>query len=359
MSSIVRPLTEGARISTGKRVHTLERRDKGWHVRFEDETSVGPFQAVAVAAPAAEARLLLGRIDDLVAPLSRVRMVPCWALMVRIEEKILPDQDVYSDMSEVIRWIARNNTKPGRNPAGENLVIHASPTWSREAEDADPEDVAEELWSEVSHVLDLPPVRPSRMTAHLWRQGLVDQPLGETHLYSAEHKAGIAGDWCLGRLRRTCIRKRRSARARHHQFAELKSRRFSFSDVAFGELPRSPPRRYILRLTTYRRTSDGSHIRPERAARTAALAAPSNLFAFDQHGDVDRASHHRCGVYFGSLLLAWWLIAAATGPDYYNYVAELVRYLARQDHSSRLHLGSDASHDGRVSASDLGHRPRL
>ena len=200
MASIVRPLTESVRTSTGKRVHTLEQRDKGWHVRFEDETSVGPFQAVAVAAPAAEARLLLGRIPELVAPLSRVRMVPCWALMVRVEEKILPDQDVYSDVSEVIRWVARNNTKPGRNPTGENIVIHASPAWSREAEDADLEAVAEELWSEVSHVLGLAPVRPSRMTAHLWRHGLVDQSLGETHLYSAEHKAGIAGDWCHGRL---------------------------------------------------------------------------------------------------------------------------------------------------------------
>ncbi len=200
MASVVRPLTESVRISTGKRVHTLEQRDKGWHVRFEDETSVGPFQAVAVAAPAAEARPLLGRIPELVAPLSRVRMVPCWALMVRVEEKILPDKDVYSDVSEVIRWVARNNTKPGRNPTGENIVIHASPAWSREAEDADLEAVAEELWSEVSHVLGLAPVRPSRMTAHLWRHGLVDQSLGETHLYSAEHKAGIAGDWCHGRL---------------------------------------------------------------------------------------------------------------------------------------------------------------
>lgn len=26
-------------------------------------------------------------------------------------------------------------------------------------------------------------------------------------------------------------------------------------------------------------------------------------------------------LYAGSLLVAWWLIAAATGPDYYNYVA--------------------------------------
>ena len=30
-----------------------------------------------------------------------------------------------------------------------------------------PKTIAEELWSEVSHVLGLPPVSPSRMTAHL------------------------------------------------------------------------------------------------------------------------------------------------------------------------------------------------
>jgi len=29
-------------------------------------------------------------------------------------------------------------------------------------------------------------------------------------------------------------------------------------------------------------------------------------------------------LYVGSLLLAWWLLAAATGPDYYNYVAGLL-----------------------------------
>lgn len=29
-------------------------------------------------------------------------------------------------------------------------------------------------------------------------------------------------------------------------------------------------------------------------------------------------------LYFGSLLLAWWLVAAATGPEYYDYVAGLL-----------------------------------
>lgn len=200
MASMVRPLAESVRIHTGRAVHTIERHDKGWHVWFEDQTSVGPFNAIAIAVPAPQARLMLGRLDEFQIPLARVRMHPCWSLMVRLDERVLPDQDVYSDMSEVIRWIARNNTKPGRSSRGESIVIHASPSWSRETEDADPEIVAEELWNEISHVLGLPPVRPTRMTAHLWRHGLVDHSLGETYIFSSEHKVGVAGDWCLGRL---------------------------------------------------------------------------------------------------------------------------------------------------------------
>jgi renalase len=200
MASIVRPLAESVRIHTGRRVHTLEKVDKGWHVWFEDQTSVGPFTVVAVTVPAPQARLLLGQVEEVAHSIGRARMAPCWALMVRLEEKTLPDQDVYSDMSEVIRWIARNNTKPGRSSRGETIVIHASPTWSRETEDVDPEVVAEELWNEVSHLLALPPVRPVNMTAHLWRAGLVDQSLGETYIFSTEHRVGVAGDWCLGRL---------------------------------------------------------------------------------------------------------------------------------------------------------------
>ncbi|HRD76685.1 MAG TPA: FAD-dependent oxidoreductase [Hyphomicrobiaceae bacterium] len=200
MHSLVRPLTESVRLHTERTVHTIQRSEKGWHLWFEDETSAGPFHAVAVAIPAAQAQLLLGRIDALANPLSRVRMSPCWSLMARLDDRLLPDQDVYSDMSEVIRWICRNNAKPGRQPRGDQIIVHASQSWSRETEDADPEAVADELWAEVGNVLGLPPARPTQMAATLWRHGLVDQSLGETFLFSSEHMVGVAGDWCLGRL---------------------------------------------------------------------------------------------------------------------------------------------------------------
>ncbi len=200
MSAIVRPLAESVRINAGRKVHTIERTDKGWQVWMDDESVAGPFSAVAIAVPAPQALLLLGRLDALADAISRVRLSPCWALMVRLDDRTLPDQDVFSDMSEVVRWIGRNSSKPGRNGRGESIVIHASPAWSRETEDIEPEVVADELWGEVRHVLSLPAVRPNHMIAHLWKHGLVDSSLGESYVYSSEHNVGVAGDWCLGRL---------------------------------------------------------------------------------------------------------------------------------------------------------------
>jgi renalase len=200
MSSFVRPLAEGIRLHTERRVHTLQRDEKGWQLWFEDETRAGPYHAVAIATPAPEARLLVGRLDDLAAPLERTRVSPCWSVMVRLEERAFPVQDVFSDMSEIVRWVARNNAKPGRPTRGDHIVIHASPNWSRETEDIEPEVVASELWNEVCDILSLPPTRPAQISAHLWRSGIVEEALGETFLFSSEHLVGIAGDWCLGRM---------------------------------------------------------------------------------------------------------------------------------------------------------------
>lgn len=200
MSALVRPLAEGVRIHTGRRVHTIQRQEKGWFIWFDDETSMGPFAAVALTAPAPQSALLLGPVAELADQLSRVRMAPCWSLMLRLDERAFPDQDVFSDMSEVIRWVARNSGKPGRTGRGESIVVHASPRWSREAEDLEPEAAAEELWNEVRHVLGLNGAVPAQLHAHLWRFGFADQQLGESFLFSTEHKVGVAGDWCLGRL---------------------------------------------------------------------------------------------------------------------------------------------------------------
>ena len=86
MSALVRPLAESVRVQTNRRVHTLQRIDKRWHLWFDDQTPRGPFAAVAVAVPAPEASLILGReAPDLADQIGGVRFSPCWALMIRLE----------------------------------------------------------------------------------------------------------------------------------------------------------------------------------------------------------------------------------------------------------------------------------
>lgn len=198
MASMILPLAEGIRITTDRGVRALDRTDGSWTIRFDDDTSVGPFSAVALSVPAPQAQLLLSSIEEVSSPLQRVKMSPCWVLMVRLDQRFLPDPDVYSDLSETIRWIARNNSKPGRPYKGEAIVVCATSEWSRANKYGEPEAIAEKLWIEACQALSLPPVSPSKMVAHFWRHGLVDEPLGETYIYSSRFNLGLAGDWCLG-----------------------------------------------------------------------------------------------------------------------------------------------------------------
>jgi predicted NAD/FAD-dependent oxidoreductase len=145
--------------------------------------------------------MLLGPLDIFEQGLAKVRMAPCWSLQVHLEKRILSERDISAESSESIRWIARNNSKPRRQSTIETMVVQTSQTWSRITEDDNPSTVAEELWGELCRVLGVPPAtRPIAMKAHLWKHGFATRPLGETYMYSTEHKLGVAGDWCRGRL---------------------------------------------------------------------------------------------------------------------------------------------------------------
>lgn len=200
MAAIVRPLCESVQVFTKRPVHTIQRGHGGWTVCFQDESTSEQYAFVVIAVPAPQAQYLFGPVDELAHLVSKVRMAPCWSLMLDLEPDTLPRFDVYSDMSQTIRWIGRDSSKPGRRSSGEQVVVHASQAWSRETQFDDADVVADELWSEVCHLLGLPPSRPLQMQAHLWQHGLVDQPLGDTFLFSSEHGVGAAGDWCAGRL---------------------------------------------------------------------------------------------------------------------------------------------------------------
>jgi succinate dehydrogenase / fumarate reductase cytochrome b subunit len=64
-------------------------------------------------------------------------------------------------------------------------------------------------------------------------------------------------------------------------------------------------------------------------------------------------------LYAGTLLVAWWLVAAASGEAYFDWVNGDLRFHPRSAGAVRLHLGAAASHARRHPPFHLGHRTRL
>ena len=80
------------------------------------------------------------------------------------------------------------------------------------------------------------------------------------------------------------------------------------------------------------------------AVSAPALPAPASLQNDDDIRDVGLSPHHRAFLYFGMLLLAWWLIAAASGPNAYSLFRMVHGQPDRAAGAVRLHLGADPSH---------------
>lgn len=208
MTSPVRAMLAGLDVTTGCTVARLARDGQGW--RLSDATGhtlADRLEAVLVTAPAPQARDLVATAGvtwpALKPALDGVRYAPCWTLMLehRGDPVFAETQRRERDPDAAIAWIARDGTKPGRDPACETLVVNAAPGWSRTHLERAPDEVAALLMTELRRALG--PGTPAgdrvvRAVAHRWRYAMVETAMDTPCLWSPELGLGIAGDGCLG-----------------------------------------------------------------------------------------------------------------------------------------------------------------
>ena len=199
MGSMVRPLAEDLTVTLNAPVTALIRTEGKWYLRILDrEDLAGPFHAVMVTSPAPEAYQLLADHDDAFDDMTRVRMLPCWSVLLQFAEALPVSFDVGSRVSDAIAWVSRDSSKPNRRRKQENWVMHAGPDFSREFLEDEPEDVGLELWREWQAHHNIDGIEPSVIVAHRWRYALTERPLGASCIFSRDTMLGAAGDWCLG-----------------------------------------------------------------------------------------------------------------------------------------------------------------
>ncbi|MCX7252286.1 MAG: FAD-dependent oxidoreductase [Burkholderiales bacterium] len=220
MSALARalgaPLADGslgASVSFGTRVKRIERdaiHPDQWQLRCEGaegaQQVLGGFDQVVLALPQPQALELLQESQlapELQQAIAGVEVAPCWTLMLAFPQATSSDTAPFGptwnaarSQQHRVRWLARENSKPGRGSI-ERWTVQASPEWSTEHVNDDAERVSAKLLKGFAEITGIH-AEPSHAVAHRWLYAQTRRPLGQPYL--ADDKSGIAlcGDWCLG-----------------------------------------------------------------------------------------------------------------------------------------------------------------
>lgn len=198
MSALGKQLAHGLDVRTEQQVVGIEAFENQWIVKVKSDTvpvaaSAGPFDAIILAVTPEQALPLIATHTAFSTVVSKVRLEPCWALMLGFQTPLQLSYDAAWVQHSRLGWIARDTSKPSHR-AGERWVCHATVAWSIEHLEDDVERVKEKL-SKAFHEATGSPIQPMHAVAHRWRYAQASAPLDGAFLWDSKQRIGLCGDW--------------------------------------------------------------------------------------------------------------------------------------------------------------------
>jgi len=211
-----KPLLDAGSLKLETLVTRIERdtlTPKKWQLRTngmpgtpDAEQVFSGFDAVLLAQPNPQAQSLLensAQAPKLVREINKVRVAPCWTLMLAFPQAIQPNMahlgpqwNAARSTHHRIAWLARESSKPGH--AGvERWTVQASAAWSHEHLEDDDARIQGKMLRAFAEVTGIR-AEPSFAAVHRWRYAQTVQPLGQSHLWDKAARIGACGDWCIG-----------------------------------------------------------------------------------------------------------------------------------------------------------------
>lgn len=177
-------------------IQQVQRQSDGWHLLSAENGWLDQrFDSVLFGLPAPQAEPLLRQLAPELAAVARgATMRGCWALMARFEKPVALPFDAAFVNHGPLRWVARDNSKPGRGGA-EIWVLHASAEWSEAHLEQDADTVAVALLQAFEQ---LGGTVPQAWTLHRWRYADTELPLNKGCAWQAGTGLGLCGDWING-----------------------------------------------------------------------------------------------------------------------------------------------------------------
>ncbi len=198
MNSIGKHLANGLNIHLKTQVESITQTNDQLTLKDSSQHSLGNFDRLIISAPAAQTAELLSEFPTIGEPISQITMNPCWAVMAEFPNPLNAPWAAAFVHNSSISWVARNQTKPGRQSSHEHLVIHANPQWSTTHWDEDPEQIEAILLNELWQATSIAPQIPTISIAHRWKYAIPVNPSAIESYFDADAGIAACGDWANG-----------------------------------------------------------------------------------------------------------------------------------------------------------------
>ena len=168
-----------------------------WSLRSIESGNIeGQFDWLVIALPAPQAFILAKSADHLIEESFRpFNMLGCWTVMVRFAEKPNLMFDAAFVNEEIISWVSRNNSKPGRT-GQESWTFQANPQWSQEWIELDREEASKRILDCAQKLgFDF---QKAEISVHRWRYASGAFSPSPEFCMNENLKLGLCGDWLHG-----------------------------------------------------------------------------------------------------------------------------------------------------------------
>jgi len=196
MSAIGRWLSHGLNIHYNFQVQKLEHEDDGrWSVVSDNGKFPRPYDWIIFTTPVHQSITLMPSEANFKNDLYRIKMLPCYALMVELLEPPEFQFDAALVKNTNISWISVNHSKPGRN--GYSLVVHASNAWAASNIDKPLEQIRQSMLSTLCQITGLNSALVEKAEVKKWLYANTPRQNGQRFFMDDNCKIAACGDWCI------------------------------------------------------------------------------------------------------------------------------------------------------------------
>jgi renalase len=196
MNALPKAMSIGLDIRVDEQVAEITGDPGRWFLHSADRRE-GPFDWVVATAPAPQSSAVLPSRFAHHDTLGVVEMNACFTLMIRLDyDGSIPFAAARID-DQVIDWISRNNTKPGRSETP-CLVVNSNSMWADANIDKPLDTIRQKMIEAVRRYVPLAPFQADTAMIHRWRHANVQRPAGSSYLLDRASQLAACGDWCIG-----------------------------------------------------------------------------------------------------------------------------------------------------------------